>query len=110
MIPVEIRPLGEKELLIHWEDGHRSLYGYDYLRLNCPCATCCDEWSGKKLITLDKIPKDIKVQEYAPVGRYAFRFRWSDGHQTGIYGFEFLRKICPCGACEQESQRKEKNS
>lgn len=104
MQALDFYPVGDTELLISWEDGHRSLFRYDYLRLNCPCATCCDEWSGKRLIKLDQIPKTIKVQEFAPVGRYAVRFRWSDGHQTGIYGFEFLRKICPCGACSQQEK------
>ena len=96
---LEIRPVGEIELLLAWEDGHRALYRCEYLRLNCPCAACCDEWSGKRLVTLEKIPRDIKIQDFAPIGLYAVRFRFSDGHQTGIFGFEFLRKICPCASC-----------
>jgi DUF971 family protein len=35
-----------------------------------------------------------------PVGNYALRFRWSDGHDTGIYTFDFLRRLCPCAECE----------
>lgn len=108
MIPVEIHPVEDKELLITWDDHHRSLFRLDFLRLNCPCATCTDEWSGKRLIQRDQIAKDIKIQDYSPVGRYALRFRWSDGHQTGIYSFEFLRRICPCGACHETSAKKEK--
>lgn len=107
MQPIEIRPVGETEVLITWEDGHRSLYPYPFLRLNCPCAGCRDEWSGKRLIALDKIPADIKALEMASVGRYAVRFRWSDRHETGIYGYDFLRGLCPCESCEKE---KEKNS
>lgn len=108
MTVLDIRPVGETEILISWEDGHRSLYRFDYLRLNCPCASCCDEWSGKRLVTLDQIPKNIKVQDSSWVGRYALRFRWSDGHQTGIYGFEFLRKICPCGSCAGQAEAHQK--
>lgn len=100
--PVDVRPVGESELLISWQDGHRSLYPYRFLRLNCPCAGCRDEWSGKRLIVLDKIPEDIKSLEMAPVGRYAIRFRWSDRHETGIYGYDFLRGICPCEACQKK--------
>ncbi len=99
MHPMDTVTVDGKELLITWEDGHRSLYDFASLRLQCPCAGCCDEWSGKRLIVPDKIPKNIKLQACDPVGRYAFRFRWSDGHQTGIYGFQFLRQICPCGIC-----------
>ena len=101
MQPLDVRPVGETEILITWEDAHRSLYRYEYLRFNCPCAGCCDEWSGKRLIALNKIPKDIRVLETAPVGRYALQFRWSDGHATGIYSFDFLRMICPCENCQK---------
>ncbi len=104
MNPVDLRPVGETELLITWQDGHRSLYGLRFLRFNCPCAGCRDEWSGKRLITLDKIPEDIKALEMAPVGRYAVRFRWSDHHDTGIYGFDFMRSICPCETCVQQKK------
>ena len=99
MQPLDIQPVGETELLISWQDGHRSLYAFSFLRLNCPCAGCRDEWSGKRLITLDKIPKDIKANDFVSVGRYAIQFKWSDHHQTGIYGYEFLRGLCPCESC-----------
>lgn len=93
MSPIDIRTVDDQEILITWEDGRRSLFRFDFLRLNCPCAGCTDEWSGKRLITPDQITKGIKLQEYVPVGRYALRFRWSDGHQTGIYSFDFLRGL-----------------
>ena len=102
MNPLDIRTVSDDELLITWEDSHRSLYRMDFLRLSCPCAGCTDEWSGKRLLDPLKIKKDIKIQEFAPVGRYAYRFRWSDGHQTGIYSFEFLRGLCPCGAFKEK--------
>ena len=101
MKPLDIRPVAEAELLVTWEDGHRSLYAYDYLRLNCPCARCVEEWTGRRLIGLDKIAKGIHPLTTEPVGNYALRFDWSDGHQTGIYGFDFLRKICPCLDCRK---------
>jgi DUF971 family protein len=110
MQPVDIRMVEDKEVLITWDDNHRSLYRFDFLRLSCPCAGCTDEWSGKRLISPDKIAKDIKIQEYSPVGRYAYRFRWSDGHQTGIYSFDFLRKLCPCGVCSQSAAGKQESS
>ena len=94
-----MRAVGEREILIEWEDGHRSLYGYEFLRLNCPCASCCEEWTGRRLISLDHVAKEIHPLSHEPVGRYAVRFHWSDGHQTGIYSFDFLRRLCPCQAC-----------
>ncbi len=97
---MDLRPVGESDFLITWADGHRSLYPYRYLRLQCPCAGCLDEWTGKRLVALDRIREDIKSSEPTPAGRYALRFLWSDGHQTGIYSFEFLRSICPCESCQ----------
>ena len=99
MKPLEFQKVGTEELLVTWEDGHRSLYRFDYLRLQCPCAQCCDEWSGRRMIQPDQIQKNIKLQDSKPVGNYGIRFLWSDGHQTGIYSFDHLRKICRCGAC-----------
>lgn len=97
MIFTDARLVGEREFLLTWEDGHRSLYSFPYLRFLCPCAGCVDEHTGKRTIQKESVPDDIKSTEMAPVGRYAVKFRFSDGHQTGIYSFEYLRKICPCG-------------
>jgi DUF971 family protein len=34
-----------------------------------------------------------------PVGSYAIRINWSDGHSSGIYSYDHFRNICPCAAC-----------
>ena len=106
MAPEDMRPVGETEFLISWPDGHRSLYSFFNLRLNCPCAGCRDEWTNKPLITADKIPLAVKAREIVPVGRYALRFLWSDRHETGIYSFDFLRGICPCETCQKAKKEK----
>ncbi len=100
-IPLDIHFVGDHEILISWDDNHRSLYPCSYLRLNCPCAGCQDEWTGKRLITLDKISPNIKPLQMVPVGRYGVRFQWNDTHQTGIYSFEHLRRLCPCETCKK---------
>jgi DUF971 family protein len=43
--------------------------------------------------------RKLKMDAVEPVGNYAIRIQWSDGHGSGIYSFEHLRKICPCDAC-----------
>lgn len=96
---IDARLVGETEFMLTWEDGHRSLYRFDYLRFLCPCAGCVDEHTGRRTIRKESVPENIKSVEMRPVGRYAVSFRFSDGHQTGIYSFEYLRKICPCGQC-----------
>ena len=61
-----------------------------------------DEHTGKRTIEKKTISENIKTSEMSPVGRYGVKFHWSDGHQTGSYSFEYLRKICPCGECGLE--------
>ena len=42
------------------------------------------------------MPQDVHPLKITLVGRYAMTIRWSDGHHTGIYAFDFLRTLCPC--------------
>ncbi len=42
---------------------------------------------------------DTKLSEIRPVGNYAIEFRWEDGHNAGIYTFDYLRSLCPCTQC-----------
>ena len=110
MKPIDIRPVGEGELLIAWDDQHRSLYGCDYLRANCHCAGCMDEMTGARIVKASAIPKDIHVLKMETVGNYAVRFKWSDGHETGIYSFDLLRALCPCPVCTRNPQISGKGS
>jgi DUF971 family protein len=41
----------------------------------------------------------LRINDVEAVGGYAIRMSWSDGHNTGIYSFDHLRRICPCEAC-----------
>src|SRR3990167_9057725 len=93
--PKELRKLGNKNLKIFWNDGHESLYPFRYLRQNCRCAMCVDEWSGELVLSKETVPQDLEGLKVEIVGQYALSFHFSDGHNTGIYVFDFLRKICP---------------
>jgi DUF971 family protein len=89
-------------LAIIWDDGHRGRHAYRTLRERCPCALCVDEWTGEGRLDPSKVPANIHPRESGRVGAYALRFTWSDGHQTGIYTFKYLREICECDACAPE--------
>jgi ATP-binding protein involved in chromosome partitioning len=87
-------------LLIEWDDtGHQGFFPARALRLACPCAGCVEEMSGRPLLDPANVPTDIKPLSLALVGAYGLRIQWSDGHATGIYTFEQLRKLCPCPRC-----------
>jgi DUF971 family protein len=100
--PTRVKRVNPLQTDIIWNDGHFGSYPSWYLRENCPCATCVEELTGRRMIAQGSIPGDLERVAVEPVGNYALRFRWSDGHDTGIYTFDYLRRLCPCSECEPE--------
>jgi DUF971 family protein len=93
-MPESVGPNADgSQLEIRWRDGVVSLYPPRLLRLACACAGCVDEMTGKRILKPENVPEDIHPLTVEYVGRYALRFDWSDGHGTGIYPFEYLRKL-----------------
>jgi len=92
---------------ITWADGHQSRYDFDYLRDRCPCATCRDLREKARLPAGQAASKTVlplyrektRARQAEPIGHYAVRFAFSDGHATGIYSFDYFREICPCAEC-----------
>lgn len=97
--PKDMEWLDKGVLGIEWSDGHRGVYPVRFLRLHCPCAACTDEWTGELKLKSDDIPMLIRLDDMEAVGRYALKFNWSDGHDTGLYSYGFLRKLCQCDIC-----------
>ena len=91
--PASVERVGQTALKVVWTDGHESLYAWDYLRAACPCAVCRE---GEP----PRYDPQLKPADIQPVGRYALTVRWSDGHATGIYSYEYLRSLCGCEACK----------
>jgi DUF971 family protein len=101
--PTHIGPSADElRLQIRWSDGHLSEYEPLLLRLRCPCAGCVEEMTGRPLLDPAGVDPAVYPLEIEYVGRYALRFQWSDGHSTGIYPYDYLRRICPCRACERD--------
>lgn len=87
-------------LLIEWDQpGHEGFFPARALRLACPCAVCVEEMSGRPLLNPATVPSDIRPVSLQLVGAYGLRINWSDGHETGIYTFELLLRLCPCDRC-----------
>jgi DUF971 family protein len=94
---------------IDWRDGHASSWNFAFLRNACPCATCHEERAAsgrppgepkpkpQTLLVMYEAP--VRPTEISPVGKYALKFKWSDGHESGIYSWEYLRRICRCELC-----------
>ena len=94
---LEVKPDG---ISVEWMDGHRSFFESKYLRVNCGCAECVEEWSRRQLLDPATVAADIQAEDYLMIGKYAVQFLWSDGHYTGIFPFSTLRKLCPCDKCK----------
>ena len=102
-----------KGLEIDWSDGHKSTWNFAWLRNACPCATCIDERKAEGRKAGQPKPKPAALLPmYAPpakpasahaVGRYALQFNWLDGHSSGIYSWEYLRRNCQCQECTFEA-------
>jgi DUF971 family protein len=109
MKPISIKANREKrELTITWDDGHYSLYTFSLLRAGCPCAECRgghDKMGDTPPASVFNahLPDDstTHLKDLIPVGAYGITPVWEDGHDAGIYRWEYLRALCPCEECRK---------
>ncbi len=95
---------------IEWKDGHQSAYSFPFLRDACPCALCNEEREKdgrhpgdpiKPIAgSLPMFKAAARPTEVKPVGKYAISFASNDGHQHGIFSWQYLRENCPCAECK----------
>lgn len=107
--PERIAVSKSRGVRIDWKDGHSSELGLDYLRDRCPCATCTGAHGTPRREPGAASPFPIfkpalRIVGAEPVGSYALRIAWNDGHSSGIYSWELLREICPCPECRLARQ------
>lgn len=104
-----LRPLGfeldrQRELRIRWADGHTTTLPLALLRRQCPCAACRSERETETVGALPVVAaasvQRAKVTAVSAelIGQYALRIVWEDGHDTGIYDYELLRRLDPADA------------
>ena len=93
---LDIQQIGE-ELAVKWEDGRESFIPLETLRRHCPCAGCKGEVDIMGNVYKDPVrplsPEAFRLVRLVPVGGYAVQPVWADGHATGIYSFDYLRRI-----------------
>jgi DUF971 family protein len=81
------------EIVIQWPNGPLVTLPAFTVRDACPCASCIEEGTGRKILDPNTIPPDVKPLGIQPVGNYAIQVSWSDGHGWGIYTWERLRRL-----------------
>ncbi|MFN7210136.1 MAG: gamma-butyrobetaine hydroxylase-like domain-containing protein [Aggregatilineales bacterium] len=101
------RPLGitldkpNGVLIIQWADGALCRYPLSHLREACPCAECRGghhnmgrQGDPDHILALTPA-RSYKIVRIELVGNYALQPFWDDNHHTGIYTWEYLRRLCP---------------
>lgn len=97
MKPKQIKIEDKTHLLITWSEEIQTKISLKYLRDECPCAGCKGETILFKTFRPPKpailSPEMYKIKNIEPVGDYAIQISWRDGHNTGIYSWEYLNTI-----------------
>lgn len=78
----------ERVLYVAFENGARYALPAEYLRVESPSAEVQGHGPGQKQIVPGK--RDVAIGSVEPVGNYAVRLVFDDGHDTGIYSWEYL--------------------
>ncbi len=90
-----------KELVIEWSDKQICRYPLSHLREACPCVECRGGHEnmgrqGDPTNLLVLTPKrSYMIDQLELIGNYALQPFWDDGHHTGIYTWDYLRRLCP---------------
>ena len=109
MQALSIKRINPDELLITWRDNHQSTFTVQQLRSICPCAAC----QGETVLFHEVAPqpkrddpRQYELVDIRQVGSYAIQIKWADGHNAGIYTWEYLRMNCPCDQCSLVKKQK----
>lgn len=93
-VPQTIRARKDESVFeIIWNDERTSKYPFYFLRCQCPCAACVNEFTGERMLDPATVPRDIEPAEVAFSGNYALKIKWTDGHFTGLYSWDYLDRL-----------------
>ncbi|MDX8387589.1 MAG: DUF971 domain-containing protein [Ghiorsea sp.] len=89
VMPIAIRNTLKTGIVeMDWEDGHKSEFSHEFLRVHCPCASCVGHTPEQAKVIAGK--ENVRTTLIEQVGNYAIRIAFDDGHDSGIYTFERL--------------------
>ena len=90
--PIEIKLHQKSRILeVAFEDGRRYQLPCEYLRVFSPSAEVRGHSRGQETLQVGK--EDVTIAEIRPVGNYGIAPRFSDGHDSGIYTWEYLYEL-----------------
>lgn len=90
--PTEIKLHQASRILeVSYEDGRTFQFTCEYLRVYSPSAEVRGHGPGQEVLQVGK--EDVEIKAIDPVGSYAVKFVFSDGHDTGIYSWDYLHEL-----------------
>jgi DUF971 family protein len=90
--PTEIRLRKQSRLLeVTFDDGSRFELPFEYLRVHSPSAEVKGHGPGQEVLVLGK--ENIGVRAIEPIGQYAVKLVFDDGHDTGLYSWKYLHEL-----------------
>lgn len=98
MHPTEKRPVSiqlhqrSRELELEYSGGEHYHLPCEYLRVYSPSAEVRGHGSGQETLQTGKLK--VGISAIKPVGRYAVQLVFDDGHDTGLYSWDYLYELC----------------
>ena len=90
--PLELQLRRQSRVLeVSFDDGRRFELSFEYLRVYSPSAEVRGHGPGQETLQLGK--HDVLIQSVDPVGNYAVRLVFDDGHDSGIYAWAYLYEL-----------------
>jgi DUF971 family protein len=107
MRPVDIQQIGA-ELAVRWDDGSESFVRLETLRRYCPCAGCKGEVDVMGNLYMgpeqELSPASFQLRRLSNVGGYGIQPLWADGHGTGIFSYDYLKKVAEISRINPEGE------
>ena len=90
--PSELRLNAARDVLtVAFDDGAQYALAAEYLRVESPSAEVRGHGPGQKIIVTGA--QDVRIDRLEPIGNYAVRIIFDDGHDTGLYSWDYLHKL-----------------
>lgn len=91
-IPLEIKLRTKSRVLeVAFDDGSRFELPFEYLRVSSPSAEVKGHGPGQEVLVLGK--ENVGIRHVEPVGQYAVKLTFDDGHDTGLYSWKYLYEL-----------------
>ena len=90
--PLEIKLRTRSRVLeVAYDDGARYLLPFEYLRVHSPSAEVKGHGPGQEVLVTGK--QNVGIRAVEPIGQYAVKLVFDDGHDSGLYSWKYLREL-----------------